>query len=304
MTRGITYICSGEEYVTEAINSAESVKKYGEKTAIITGHQNKDQAKSGPFDKVITKDMVGDIRDKVYNIEHSPWKKTVFLDTDTLVLGDISPLFDILDRVNIAIARSPSRIVTLGDVPDSFPEFNTGVIALNNDDGTVQNFLREWKEEYEKQLENGYPDAYFPVSPEADNMDDATPVGRKNDQPAFRKTLYLIDIPFSVLPREYNFRGMGASVYNQVKIVHHRRWIRYNKLTDNLNASPKYRCFWDGKLHREVGNDINVKPTSVRIKHATSRLLSVPVKNLPVGYVLKKIRIYEQAVSFWRWLKN
>jgi hypothetical protein len=304
MERGITYICSGEKYMDEAIDSAQDVKMHGINTAVITSHDNKHKAMSGPFDEVIIKNMLGDIRDKVYNMHHSPWdNQTIFLDTDTRVLGDVRPLFNILERVDIAIARSPSKIVVLEDVPDTFPEFNTGVIAFNHTD-SVQTFISEWKSRYEQQLQNGYPNGHFPVSPEADNMDDATPVGKKNDQPAFRKTLYLTDISYSTLPREYNFRGMGASVYNQVKIVHHRRWAGYDKLMNNLNSVERYRCYWSGKLHRQDGTDIHVKPIPTRIRHMIGRQLDILMANLPVGYISSRTGIRRICKKIYEYFNN
>src|SRR5207244_3989252 len=106
--------------------------------------------------------------DKTLAIE-APYERLVFLDTDTRAFGDLLPLFDLLDRFDLAALQDVNRgwNYTLPDVPLPFTEFNTGVIAFRKGPA-VEKFFSEWRANHEQLKASGFV----------------------NDQPAFRRTAY------------------------------------------------------------------------------------------------------------------
>ncbi|WP_147587305.1 hypothetical protein [Halorubrum lipolyticum] len=246
MNIGVLYIASGQQYIDEAISSASNLNTYDISSTLITPADEEFDARDElPFDNVIRKDgFRNDLGDKVKYISESPYEKTVFIDSDTAIVGDISPLFELLNRVDIAVARSPVDVVEFDDIPDSFPELNTGVVAYGNSK-EVRNLFEKWEEIYNIYLKSGFPDDK-----------DRNPKKRLLNQPSFRKALYESDISYSILPREYNFRGPGASASNKVKIIHHRRLISNSEFLNEINEVEVLRCIWRDKLYRRGHKDV------------------------------------------------
>ena len=134
--QGILYIAYGKKYINAAIVSANSIKKYCPDLPI---HLYSDWTN---YDSQFNKDptpftSIGIIenphpRSKVDYLSRTPFDRTLYLDTDTALNADISDMFQILDRFDIAMAHAhhrssgnlkPWRI----QLPDAFPEFNSGV---------------------------------------------------------------------------------------------------------------------------------------------------------------------------------
>ena len=86
-----------------------------------------DQAVTAPeFDRV--EPVVSPhARSKVDYLAETPFAETLYLDTDTRVLGDLSEMFRLLERFEMALAQrahvpaSPARAVWRHAVPSSFP---------------------------------------------------------------------------------------------------------------------------------------------------------------------------------------
>lgn len=235
MDYDVLYIASGQEYVEEAVLSASRLKEYDIPCTLITSSQAKIAADESIFDDIIRNDMQNQYIDKVKYISNSHYEKTVFLDTDTAVIGDIRPMFDLLEQVDIAVARSAISGFKFADIPDAFPYLNTGVIAYNNTE-RINTLFNDWKDAYESRLKNGFPD--------------------ENDQPSFRHTLYNSNVSHSILPQEYNFRGPGSSASSKVKIVHHRRLINNEIFMKYINEKEAVRCIWRWKLFRRGEQDV------------------------------------------------
>jgi hypothetical protein len=148
--------------------------------------------------------------DKITVLKHCKHNKCVFLDCDTLIVDQINDIWSILDKFDMAVAQASWRIslnkakdseYILPNVPEAFPEFNTGVIAFNNTNNWKA-FLNDWESIFIKQLN----DIVKPL----------------HDQPAFRLALWQnSNLLFFTLPPEYNFRCDFPSYagYN-VKILH------------------------------------------------------------------------------------
>lgn len=201
MDSGILYIALGAPYLEEARRSAASVKQSnpGLPIAVIT-----DQAADPDacFDIVLAHEAYqpsGDekylARDrgayfvKILPLLRSPFRKTVFLDTDTWVAGSLAPVFDLLESYEVLVTpchithdyRFEIEVEPFRSIPEAFGYFNTGFFAYRQSPG-AESLIREWQRLYE------------------------TEVSRHtvNDQPALRLALYREPVRFHVIPPWYN----------------------------------------------------------------------------------------------------
>jgi len=196
MTNGVLYIASGRQYIEEAIKSAESLKHTNNLPITIICDR---EPQADCFDEVILKDdFLYHYGDSVLQIPDLPYNRTLLLDTDTLVCGNITEIFDVLDQFDIAASVIADNEFEISDIPKSFPEYNTGVLAFKKSD-IAESFIADWKDAYREQLEKGV----------------------RMNQPSFRRTLYESNLRIATLPTEYNCRvNFGGHLKNQVKIIH------------------------------------------------------------------------------------
>ena len=93
---------------------------------------------------------------KLCSFPDTPYDHTLFLDTDTLVRKPLDEMFKLLDKFDIAVAPGPMTqkpvddADLLNEIPNTFPELNTGVILYRKTD-KMKNFLEKWKNTF---LEN------------------------------------------------------------------------------------------------------------------------------------------------------
>jgi hypothetical protein len=165
----------------------------------------------------------GEHADKILPLLETPYEKTLFLDTDTLMCEGCGDLFEMLDRFELLVAHDPWRAeYHFEKLPECFPTLNTGVIAFRRSPA-VLDLIREWHAGY------------------ARHFGKLTPA----DQPAFRHALYHSGVRFAILPGEYNLRTYYPCFvggHARVKIIHDRnRFAR--RIARELNRSPRPRIF-------------------------------------------------------------
>ena len=167
-----------------AINSARTVKEHSPSLKIHL-YTDQDSVDLQYFDSVgmIKKPHV---RSKVDYIHQSPFERTLYMDTDTKIVRDISEMFRILDRFDLAIAHAHSRNrastnqLWREDIPKGFPQLNGGIILFNKNDKTQQLF-KDWEKAFHA---NSFT----------------------KDQVTLRELIWLSDIRMYVLPPEFNIR--------------------------------------------------------------------------------------------------
>lgn len=123
-------------------------------------------------------------------------------------MADISEMFDLLDRFDLALAHAHNRNKHKKDnsgkfiekIPESFPQYNGGVILYKNSD-EVRHFLMEWADSF-------YQAGFY------------------KDQITLRWLLYNTKLRLATLPPEYNIR-----------------FKKYLKVWNNKEASPKILHF-------------------------------------------------------------
>ncbi|MEL6125772.1 MAG: putative nucleotide-diphospho-sugar transferase [Pseudomonadota bacterium] len=127
-------------------------------------------------------------RSKVACMGKSRFKRTLYLDVDTMMVAAMWDVFDLLDRFDIALAHDQTRVVWKVmkpmnfRLPEAFPQYNTGVIAWRSSPAT-DTFFSAWQARYE-----------------------AGAV--REDQPGFREEIWLSDLRIATLPPEYNLMNL------------------------------------------------------------------------------------------------
>jgi hypothetical protein len=210
--KGVMYIATGEKYIQEAALSVKSLNSNSPKLSTVLFTDNS-RGKDNIFTDIVKIDEPKyPYLKRIELLLESPFEKTLFLDTDTYIVKDISNIFDILDRFGFAASHAPIREAprrsspgggySVEGVPDTFPELNGGVLLFEKNEKTIS-MIRDWKKVYKDALNR---------------------IGEwRNDQPALKKSLYESSVRFAVLPREYNLRKpYPGYIYGDAKIIHGR----------------------------------------------------------------------------------
>ena len=132
--RGVVYTAWGK-CIEEAERSASTAKKFGLKTCLVSNHYA-----GSAFDHFIRTDAsLTHHTEKIHAWGLSPFKTTLYLDTDTQIVGDPAYGFEMAERYGMAIAIAPACHLKLHwgyhidqywktPIPDDLVEYNTGVL--------------------------------------------------------------------------------------------------------------------------------------------------------------------------------
>ncbi len=144
MNLGIIYLAVGERFYAEALESVKSLKLSMPDISVTLFTRECGVSISSIFDAVLVADDVHPHHAKIKAMIRSPYDRTLYLDSDTRVYGDLQDIFALLDRFDIAAAHAPIRqVFEQRDLPDSFPEYNGGVVAYRDND-KVRCFFDSW----------------------------------------------------------------------------------------------------------------------------------------------------------------
>lgn len=215
---GILYCARGKSYLKQAEESVRSYKRFNPNLSCTVC--TSEQADKSLWNEIISlPDEVSvlntNMKDKLDTLTRSPYLHTLYLDSDTFVLDDISDLFLLLDRFDLAIChghdrqkrfdiqtgqaphRNDFRIAIDIKIPYAFAPLQGGLILYKNNEK-----VKKWlKDLYTLYCEKNYYD----------------------DQVIIRELLWNSDINFYILPPEYNFNSIDLlkfwkrSYYKQAK---------------------------------------------------------------------------------------
>ncbi len=222
--QGYLYIAFNVGYLNEAIFSALSLKKHTEKKIAIFTNINDPRLKN-IFDFVgIIKPT--HLRSKVNFMSKSPFKKTIFLDSDTYIKNNIDDIFEILDNFDVVGCIDSARkrkyisdkILEYAKIPYGFSEINTGVLGLKFNK-KVKSFLEMWQNKFIKYFQetSGW------------------------DQPSFRIALWNSKVNLHVLPPEYNIR----SKENMIKTKKIKKTLGKEHMRDRI-----LHMHYSGEVHK------------------------------------------------------
>lgn len=228
MDRGYLYIAYGEAFTKEAMMSIRSLRRFTDLPIALFTDQPLEQFENNSMIDHVKSITANHLRAKVDYMDDSPFNKTVFLDTDTVIVRNCDDMFDLLDRFDVGVVIDFARkrkkysltVPEYGEIPYAFSEANSGVIAFNSSERT-KNFLRMWKDYFYKYFRetNGW------------------------DQISFRVSLWNSDIKLTHMPFEYNVR----SKENREK----QRKYKHEFGEDHFE-SRIIHIHYDGEIHRGV----------------------------------------------------
>ena len=219
MDRGIIYSAVGSKYVAEAVVSARSSLRFNRIPHLIFCDDPGERVPGLEFRKIVSS---GDpFLDKITVVNSSPFDQTLYLDTDTYVIGPISDLFDLLHRFDLAMAQAPGYIHSGDPIPSAaFGDPNTGVIVYRNSSET-KGVLKSWLDFYRR-------------SPSSIVRDQGGMRSAIWNNP--RASIYVFGPEYNCRPI-YNFRLVGLA-----RIIHARAG-NYEVLADMLNKNAGPRLF-------------------------------------------------------------
>lgn len=211
LEKGIVYVATGEKYIAEAIVAATSCKNHNNYPIALITDSADHSLPELLFDIVIVKPAKYNYQDKLL-IRYSPFKQSIFLDTDTYVAGTLDDLFTILDYREFAIHQADEGYeFDMPDVSNAMPEFNTGVIVFKLT-GNVIKLIDAWENSFSKTK------------------------SITTDQYHLRKTLYESDVRFATFSSAYNFIIYHTNlVMQKVKIIHGRPINALPAVAEDIN---------------------------------------------------------------------
>lgn len=216
MSSGIVYIATGKDYIEEAKLSARNTRRHTDLPITLVTDRTVD---SDVFDEVrVDPDPSYSFADKPKNLIRSPYEKTLFLDTDVYLLDPVPELFDLLERTEVATTIDPNEWElrydednAFDDIPQSYPLFQTGVIAYR-DTNAVTDLFETWEE----------------LHSDAD---------MRSDQSSFRAAAYETKVNHTVLSNLYNcLIGWPMQVTGDVKIIHDSDYVDDLETLDRIGA--------------------------------------------------------------------
>lgn len=240
---GIIYIAFNDVFVKEAMLSAESVKKFSDIPITLFTDRDIDCEYIDEI-KIIKPDH---IRSKVDYISESPYKKTLYLDSDTVIARNISDMFDVLDRFDVGVTHDYARkrenycnIPEYDRIPYSFSEVNGGIMAFNDSD-KVKAFFKLWKKYFYKyrHLTSGW------------------------DQVSLRISLWESQVRLHHYPPEYNVRP--ESIREKVKNNH-------KKLGEGHLKPRIYHMHYDNEVHYGKYNAKNLEDLEAMVRSKAIKL--------------------------------
>lgn len=224
---GVLYNAFGYWYILMSCYSVVSLKKYNDiRVKLITDFPIKNITFNGVelFEEIEVSEIEkSDNRlSKLSMFKDSPFKKTLFIDCDTEIRGDISSLFRLLDYGSILLKMNnyPARrkSIFISENKDQsiqdlgFTEFNSGVIGFD-DSNEAKEFFNEWNKNF--------------IS-----------MGVGPDQPSLARPIYNNPgLPLLPLSSMWNLKPDNpidktylATYSESVKILHYREMFKYKAI--------------------------------------------------------------------------
>jgi hypothetical protein len=208
--RGVLFIVTGARYVSAAAEAARSVAATNPALGIALFT---DQPVSGAPFHYVAQMGGGASRRKHEFVSRSPFRETLYLDSDVRVTTDLSDLFRLLEKFEMAGAHVRFREKTkrlqshAADIPRAFPQINCGVL-LYRKCPNVDALFADWCRIYD---EGGFT----------------------RDQIPFREALWRSSVRFYVFGPEYNKRYIPLSGFGgepPPKILHLKPYNSRNPL--------------------------------------------------------------------------
>lgn len=220
--RGVVYVATGAAYVELALQSRESLRATNPEIPADLFTDDIHAAGLDAFDKVHKVPRLHH-RAKLECLPLTRFQRSLFLDADTLVVGQLGDLWGILDSFDFAMAhdvRRASDLVQEGldiKTPYAFPQLNSGVI-LYRKGPKCDAFFNDWSARFHQS-------------------------GVARDQIVLKDLLWHTAARFYVLPPEFNLRRLTVldawePMDARIKIIHSHRLMDHMR-----HGQPRIRDF-------------------------------------------------------------
>ena len=229
---GVFYVAAGKKYVEEACVSAKSLKKLNPDIKIAIAC-NQEPVKPELFEKIIHVDEKVTCRNEgllfktKYLYKLAPFAKTLFVDTDTYFLKDITPGFSVLDYFDLAMTLSIADTY----YPKSPQEtkihckpVNTGVIFFQKNELNDRLFAK-WVDTYSHRLEEN-------------------PHLKQSDQTSCTEAIMHAQSRFYPLPNEWNTRFCFINTLREPVRILHAHANKIEKIGELINQEPNKQRVW------------------------------------------------------------
>ena len=180
-TCGFVFAVTGEKYTALARRAARSLRHVHPEAKV-------DLFTDIKLDDTVFSEihMLSDswFRPKMEALQKSRFDRTIYLDADIMVIAPLEPVFEVLDRFDVAAChnRMQNNSFVLDNhtrpLPPAFSVINGGLLALRRSEPTMA-FVRDWEQAVRES-------------------------NAKKDQPALRELLYDSDLKLCILPPGYN----------------------------------------------------------------------------------------------------
>jgi hypothetical protein len=236
---GVLYVATGEHYRREFAGSLASLREW-HPFLPVTLVTDKSSGIEGITEVILERPAFSFI-DKIRGLANCLYDRTLFLDSDTFICGDLLELFEVLDRFEFGGAHSPGRICSgscygIVDVPDSFAQFNSGVLVLKNT-AVVRKLIMAWLNLYERDV------TFFRSLAPAE----ADLLKFPQDQPALREAMYKSEARIVTLSTEYNFRTIFPCYASRPVKILHGRGACLREISKEINSITGKRVFIPGR---------------------------------------------------------
>lgn len=213
-SEGALYIAFGFSYVAEAIMSIKSLKLHMPQLPVMLMTDRAEQL--GELRGVEVKLVKpSHVRAKIDFIADSPFEKTLYLDSDTLINHSLQDIFDLLQVYDVVgthdLARRRENVMKAipeyRAIPYAFSEINGGVLGFRASEASSR-WLNLWNHYFYKYVK----------------------AAKGWDQPALRIALWESKASIYVLPPEFNVRSRA----NRRKQTRFRRLYGKNHLRPRI----------------------------------------------------------------------
>lgn len=147
MSSGVLYVAFGARWRQETVRSLTSLKRVSSvRSAVVTDAPWTE----GPQpDLFVLREPIASFRCKPrYIYEASPFERTLFLDTDTVVARDVLPVFGLLDHYDVGVRFGGPQLYEPEGL-ETHAQCNSGVIVFRKSDDT-ESMFRSWLALYDE----------------------------------------------------------------------------------------------------------------------------------------------------------
>ena len=148
---GILYVAFGEQWREETRRSLTSLRKVSRLPACVVTDVPWDMDPK-PDQFIVREHIPGFASKPKVLFEVTPFENTLFLDTDTIVTGDPSAAFGLLNHYDIGVRFDGPMLRVEPDLV-FHTQCNSGVILFKHNE-VVADVFRRWNEEYDEALKH------------------------------------------------------------------------------------------------------------------------------------------------------